>query len=291
VHADQARPTSEPDDHGAWLRTMPMVGRVTGRSAVVNLVTSESPPGAVGVRARWAPVGDELPVSPAMSGPVWTSSPQARIELPIDGLRPDSAYTYRVEYATESEPHVWRALPWTGRFTTQRSAGEAFRVCLIADPHWGAAWNMVRDGPRWWTGQQCLRQICADGHYDFLVDLGDSPALKGIRSFDDALARYAQYREVMAPVLQAMPAYLVLGNHEEEAGFKQRGGADGPLSNDLGPTEFHQKWATEARLRCIPNPRGDTYPEGGEGAPGYDSLADWLGPAQGAWNNGTRSHL
>ena len=40
----------------------------------------------------------------------------------------------------------------------------------------------------------------------------------------------------------------------------------------------------------LPNPRGDTYPEGGEGAPGLDTAAEW-GAGADPWNDGSRSHL
>ena len=136
--------------------------------------------------------------------------------------------------------------------------------------------------------------IRRDGPFDFMIDLGDSPQPIATNSAQDALERYLQYRDVMAPVHRQMPAYLVLGNHEKEAGFHQRGADDSeslPLWNRQTASQYHQKWAAEARLRCIPNPRGDTYPEGGEGAPGYDSLDDWLG-VEGPWNdNTTREHL
>ncbi|GAG16803.1 unnamed protein product, partial [marine sediment metagenome] len=84
-------------------------------------------------------------------------------------------------------------------------------------------------------------------------------------------------------------------NHECEAGFYQKGTDDesqqGDLWNHLYEDHYRQLWSTLARLRCIPNPRGDTYPEGGEGAPGYDSLDDWFGEP-GPWNEGAPlSHL
>ncbi|MBU0639017.1 MAG: metallophosphoesterase [Planctomycetes bacterium] len=270
---------------GNPFRTGEMVGRVTGGSAVVNLVSAETPSAPILTRVRWAETPEAVPNSPWASDPVVVTEPLARVELPLSELAHSREYFYRVEYTAAPRLRTWDTLPTLGRCCTQRPPGDTFRFCLIADPHWGEESRMPMDGPRWWAATQCLGQILGDGPFDFCIDLGDSAYPASSESAGQTLDHYLVYRDVMADVTRTMPVYMVLGNHEQEAGFFQCGGGAGPLRNKLGPHDYHQLWATAARLKCIPNPRCDTYPEGGEGAPGYDSIHDWWGD-DGPWNNG-----
>ena len=269
-----------------------MVGRVTGNSAVVNLVTAEDLSATVQARVRWAETLEDVPGSPNVSPIISTSDSSARMVLEISGLQPNQKYFYQVEYETSDEPGVWVAMPQICEFHSQRTAGQSFSFCLVADPHWGHPNKVLPDSPQRWTGQQCLQRILEDEEFDFFVDLGDSAYPTRIESGEEALSRYADWRKVMADITRKMPAFVVLGNHEQEAGFFQKGTDDPPeyLWNELSSTQYHQKWATEARLRFVPNPRRDTYPEGGEGAPGYDTAAEW-GAGTDPWNNGISSNI
>lgn len=288
------RTLEDPPPGVSFFRTAGMIGRVTGAGAVLNLVTSGNLAEHVLARVRWAGAIDALPSSPHVSPAIAAAESLSRLELPLANLEPNGDYVCRVECARASSPGEWFAASEPGRFRSQKTAGRSFRFCVVADPHWGDARNVLPAGPRWQTGEQCLRQIVEDGPFDFMIDLGDSPQPIGTESAGDAVECYLRYRDVMAPITREMPVYLVLGNHEKEAGFHQRGTDDSnppQPSNCQSATQYHQMWSAEARLLCIPNPRGDTYLEGGEGAPGYDSRDHWLGPA-GPWNEGaTRSHL
>ncbi|MBU0639413.1 MAG: metallophosphoesterase, partial [Planctomycetes bacterium] len=270
-----------------YFATGAMIGRVTGAGAVVNLVTAAELSATVQVRVRWADTPDDLPSAPDVSPVVVSSTPWERIELLISGLQPNGRYYYLVQYETSDEPGLWRDLPPAGEFATQKTAGQAFSFCLMADAHWGQPVKVVPGSPARWNGEQCLDRILVAPAGDFLVDLGDSAHPIGIAVEVEAVQRYVDWRAVMAPLTRKMPVYMALGNHEQEAGFYQRGPAEPPahLWNGLSSEQYHQLWATAARLKCIPNPRCDTYPEGGEGAPGYDSIADWWGD-DGPWNNG-----
>lgn len=270
-----------------FFRTTEMIGRVTGESAVINLITAVVLSEGVLARVRWAANEEELPDSPAVSPVIASAEPSARMELPISGLEPNQEYVYRVEFTSAASPARWFVMDPIGEFRSQKTPGQSFSFCVAADGHWGQN-SVPVDSPRRWTGEQCLQRVLEDGPFDFMIDLGDGP-FPAVRSAANALDRYMRYRDVMAPITCAMPAYLVLGNHECEAGFYQRGTNEGSqygdLWNHLYQNEYRQLWNTQARLLSIPNPRGDTYPEGGEGAPGCDSLEDWFGEA-GPWNDG-----
>jgi len=275
-----------------YFSALGMIGRVTGSHAVLNLVTSANLSATVQARVRWAKQPAALPTSPNVSPVALADRPWATLGLKITGLQPNRKYFYQVQYETSDDPGVWVNVPCIGEFYSQKTSGESFSFCLVADAHWGHAWQVQPGSPQRWTGEQCLRRILEDRDFDFCVDLGDSPYPLTIRSAVEALNRYADWRAIMAGITARMPVFLVLGNHEQEAGFFQRGTDHPPqyLWNHLSATQYQQKWATEARLRFVPNPRGDTYPQGGEGPPQYDSADDWHAGTD-PWNDGTRSHI
>ncbi|MCK4415174.1 MAG: metallophosphoesterase [Candidatus Eisenbacteria sp.] len=287
-----ARPGSKEAD---YFRAINMVGRVTGERAIVSLVTAENLTTCLRCRVRWSTSEAGVPGSQSVSPVATTESPNERIELVLTGLEPSTRYVYRVEFTTADAPDHWQTFDELGEFRSQRPGGETFDFCLVADAHWGHRDFDFEMSSAWgYNAAECLRQVLKDGETDFCVDLGDSTYLVGTDSQEDALRRYAEYRRVMAPLMRKMPVFYVLGNHEQECGFNQRGD-DGtistmPLGNHLAPDQYQQKWATHARLTFIPNPRGDTYPEGGEGAPGVDTSAEWAAGTD-PWNDGERENL
>ncbi|MCP4592122.1 MAG: hypothetical protein GY842_15415 [bacterium] len=255
-----------------YFRALEMVGRVTASDAVVNMVSAENLSATVQARVRWAETSVGLPTSPNVSAIVSTSDTSATLELAITGLQANRKYYYLVQYETTDAPGVWMDMPEIGEFYSQRTAGQSFSFCVLADPHWA---TLHPGSPHEWTAQQALQRILEHGGFDFCIDLGDSACPNSMDSAEEGLSFYAEYRAYMAGITRKMPTFVVLGNHEREAGFFQRGAGLQRMPNGLGPTDYHQRWATEARLRFVPNPQGDTYPEGGEGAPGYDTADEW----------------
>ena len=284
------RPRSE----SAYFRATHAVGRVTMNSATVNLVKAHDRDVQLQIRVRWAESQEQLPTSPWVSETIPATEPLQQIELILSGLTSATEYWYRVEFEATDDPGVWQVLP-AGRLRTQKPPGEEFEFSLLADLHWGDCFFFFDLRTVWgFNNLLCLSQMLAESGVDFCVDLGDAAYPNGIRSQGEALWHYAEYRRVMAQVFERMPVFYALGNHEKEAGFYQHGDS-GQVSgswqgNHLESWQYAQKWATHARLLFVPNPRGDTYPEGGEGAPGFDSAADW-GAGDDPWNDGERSHL
>lgn len=264
----------------------PAVGRMTRDSAVINLVSSNRTDAPLLVRARWRRVRGSGGAPDGVGPAVRVAAPWSRIELPLTGLSPGASYAYQVEVAAEGRSSVWEPLPVTGEFATQRPPGEAFEFLAIADAHWGNPEFRGWPHPRVWTALECMRQAAADGPFDFYVDLGDAAFIHAlVSSAREATEVYLNYRRKMQQVHACMGGYMLLGNHEHEGGYHQRGNGDNrdPAWNELYPEQHHQAWGTRARLLCVPNPRGDTYPEGGEGAPGYDTATEW-GAGDEPWN-------
>ena len=283
-------PSGPPPAAGKLFRAVNMVGRVTERSAVVNLVSAADLATPLAARVRWAEEPAALGSDDRISAVVTTREPSRPLELPLGDLSPNRRYHYLVEYSVGDEPQRWTPLDELGELTTQRTAGEAFDFCVIADAHWGHR-DFEFDPQTAWgrNGLACIERILADRPFDFCVELGDAAFPVRARSQEDAFRFYEGYRRMMSPIMRTQPVFVALGNHEHEAGFYQRGDGGpqsfGFLGNGLAPGQHQQRWATEARLRFVPNPRGDTYPEGGEGAPGYDSSPDW-GAGSAPWNDG-----
>jgi hypothetical protein len=273
-----------------------MPARVTRTSAVIHAVSARTLSSRLRVRIRWSRNPRHLTTAGNVSSVISTDQPLAPLLVPIGGLKPDTRYHYVMQYKTFDGPRTWQDMSTPGEFHTQRSAGANFSFCVLADSHWGSPFCGV-DGKttRSWNGIQCIQQITRDRPFDFCIDLGDATFHDEVKSPRNAEDLYIDYRSVMAPLTRSMPLFYVLGNHEREGGFFQRGeGAslpqEGSPANFLTPRQYQQKWCTAARLSFIPNPTNDTYPEGGEGAAGYDTSTEW-GAGSDPWNNGTRTDL
>jgi len=283
-----------PLDGAGYFAALNGIGRVTGDRAIINLVTADDLDSLLQVHARWAETVEELPTTPFVSDPVLVDTPGTGVELVLNGLRPSTRYFYQVAFETDNAPNTPHVLP-IGTFHTQRGLGEEFEIAILADAHLGSCFFDFDLATVWgFNTIACQDHLAKARETDLCVDLGDSTYPVSMCDPQDAWRYYSEYRRVMRPVYESMPVFYALGNHEQEAGFYQHGD-DGSISfssfgNQLSRIQYHQKWATHARLLFVPNPRGDTYPEGGEGAPGCDSSADW-GAGNDPWNNGDRSHL
>ncbi|MCP4249226.1 MAG: hypothetical protein GY778_19455 [bacterium] len=174
---------------------------------------------------------------------------------------------------------------WTPvrRVSTRRAPGEKFRVALIADAHipilppkaaeWATA-NLVK----------MINAVRRDG-VDFVAFLGDEPCTGGYGDGPGDITegrtekRWRLWRRTYSSLLSDIPSFMVLGNHDGEAGYQQQ------LREE--PT-FLQRWSTIERKRHLLNPLPDTYPEGGED----DGWAgDPESPATGGADHGNCSPL
>lgn len=199
----------------------------------------------------------------------------------IDDFGPGEPCFWQGQFRRPGEP-TWKQTP-VREVRTARLPGSSFRVALVADSHQyamgaypGSAENLAR-----------TITMVQNDRPDFVVFLGDEAGTKqgkaGKRLMGQARAMdaWAKWRRLMAPLLAATPSYLVLGNHDGEAGFHQHFSIKGNIA-------YYQRWSTVARKHYLLNPSFDTYPEGGENA-GWPG--DPQDPATGEGPLGNRSPL
>jgi len=197
----------------------------------------------------------------------------------LDGLT--AGGTTRVQcLARPAGGGEWLALP-TGTVRAGRSRDESFRVALIADSHVYAA---VRN-PAYMANLHKTNARVLEDRPDFVIFLGDEAGVRfladppGFMNQREAENRWRLWRDAFAPLLSAVPSFMVLGNHEGEAGYYV-------THRQESSVEYLQRWGTVARKRYYLNPGPDTYPEGGENE-------RWSGdpssPATGGAEQGNRS--
>ena len=197
----------------------------------------------------------------------------------LSGLSPDSDVWYRVRSRPPDGP--WSELA-PQRFRTARERGGEYTVALIADAH---LQNCLRRPGSLENLDRTIAAILEDAP-DFAIFLGDEPGVH--HSLDTAgitqkiaLERWRDWRLRYARLLEVVPSFFVIGNHEGEAGFYRE-------LRERGATEYLQRWGTIARKRYFLNPLPATYPEGGENE-GW--IGDPASPATGGADEGNRSPL
>ena len=156
----------------------------------------------------------------------------------LEGLKPDSAYTYRWRYRPTGAkaPAASREFANAGPFSfhTPRKPGASFTFAIQADSHLDS--NVSPD-----VYLRTLGNIAADAP-DFLVDLGDTFMIDKRRDFHAALPQYAAQRYYFGQVCTSAPLFMALGNHDGEYGY---GGA--------GADEI-SGWSYALRTKFFPPP-------------------------------------
>ena len=176
-------------------------------------------------------------------------------EIVLSGLAPDTDYVYRLRIRPDDQPSTPQLGP--GRtFHTQRLAGSPFTFVVQTDSHLDENSN-----PEVYA--QALRNALAD-HPDFMVDLGDTAmtdrcviggtdlcSRDRATAYEQIAGRNALMRSYFAQVGHSLQLFLVLGNHEGEAGWIEDGGA-----NNLSI------WGVRARKFFYANPEPDRFYSG-----------------------------
>ncbi len=161
------------------------------------------------------------------------------LAIEIVGLRPNTAYFYRVLYCDagcSSSDSFQQSDEYT--FHTQRAPGSAFTFTIDADPH-------NRD-PRF-NGELyriTLSNILND-RPDFHINLGDTFMTEKVKAktYAEAESTFLDMRHNFGLIGTSVPLFLVNGNHEGELGWLLKG-KDKELPI----------WSTRLRQLCYPNP-------------------------------------
>lgn len=179
-------------------------------------------------------------------------------QVALEGFAAGSQFFHQCQFRRPGTAE-WLSGPPTKQ-QTRRAAGVAFRVALIADSH---VYRAVREPWMMENLRKTVTLVLRDAP-DFVVFLGDEAGIlflldpPGYMNPQRACERWELWRSAFAPLLSATPVFVVLGNHEGEAGFYQR------HPDGAARTAHLQRWGTVARKRYCLNPLPDTYPEGGE---------------------------
>lgn len=220
-----------------------ILSRPTDRSVTVRLIAAQ----ALDAWITWGSASGrpdrESPPIHVESGPV---------DIRLDGLTPATKYSYQVHVRRDAEPEVIETGP-EHRFRTRPNPGTPFTFVVQSDPH-------LDDNSTPAVYQQALRNALDDDP-DFLVDLGDTAmtdkcTIDGDRlcqpqrptSFEQVVARNRLQRSFFEQVGHSVPIFLVLGNHEGEAGWF-----------DDGTASSLAAWSTLARKGFYANPEPDDF--------------------------------
>lgn len=162
------------------------------------------------------------------------------IEIALSGLQSDAQYYYRLN--TRSGGGMWKSESESS-FHTQRPAGAPFVFTVQADSHLD-----YNTDPALY--ERCLANALAD-HPDFHIDLGDTFMTDKHRGRETAAAQYVAQRYYFGKIARCAPLFLVLGNHDGEAGRWLDGGA-----NNMAV------WSNLQRKRYFPNPIPNNFYSG-----------------------------
>ncbi len=225
-----------------------ILGRPSDRSVTVRALADE----ALDVYVEW---GTQRGVYTGASAPARFPA-RAPIEVRVEGLRPDTEYFYRLRLRPDGAPAYTAGEE--RRFHTWRPPGRPFTFVIQADPH-------LDENSSARVYAQTLANELLD-QPDFMLDLGDSSmadkcAISGSNpcarpspaSADAILARNLLARSYHEQVAHSVPLFLVMGNHEGEAGWL-----------DDGTPNNVNVWDTQARKLLYANPVPDGFYAGNE---------------------------
>ncbi len=212
----------------AWIRTeagepaladllaaSEILSRPTSHGVTVRIVAAQ----ALTLTAEWGTSPGRYDVTSAPAR-VAAGDP---FDVVIDGLSADTQYFYRLRATSDRDP----AITMVGdehTFHTQRRPGSPFVFTVQADPH-------MDENSSGQVYAQALRNQLAD-RADFLMDLGDASmadrcivdgdnpcSRQKATAYEQISARNALMRSYFSAVAHSLPLFMVLGNHEGEAGW------------------------------------------------------------------------
>lgn len=231
-----------------------ILSRPTDRGVTIHAIAAR----ALTATVEWSRGSDDWRSTAAVS-----AGAGEPFDVVVTGLAPNTEYVYRLTLQVRGEAGP----PVTGparAFRTQRTAGEPFTFVVQADPHLDE--NSSPD-----VYAQALRNQLAD-RPDFLVDLGDAAMSdrcvinesvlcdrSRAVSYEQVAARNALMRSYFAAIGHSVPLFMVLGNHEAEAGWAS-----------TGATATLAAWSLRARTFFYANPVKDGFYTGNDASGASD---------------------
>ncbi len=233
--------------------------RPTPTSMTVSVVSTAAATGYV----EWTKVASDT--TPADVATFKDRTPERSLtareaaEFKLEGLAPATRYAYRWRSRAALAPadatfasHDARSFV-TPPATKGPGAGGDFTFTIIADSHLDPAMTPA-------VYDQSLL-LALDDAPAFHVDLGDTFMTdKRGREFRNTLAQYDAQRYYFGRLCHSAPLFMVLGNHDGEAGYAARG------------EESIAAWSYRERTERFPPPQPG--PEGGGMYTGRTSMTD-----------------
>ncbi len=168
------------------------------------------------------------------------------VELLLEGLQANTRYHFQFRSRAMGKEGFESSAG--GTFMTARPSGSTFTFTVQADPH-------LDFGTEPEIYKRSLTNAILSGT-DFHIDLGDTFMTDKYTNYKDAAKQYLAQRYYFGIIGQQAPVYLVLGNHDGEAGWFLD-----------GTTDNAAVWSNQMRKRYFPNPlpnefyTGNTTPD------------------------------
>ena len=215
-----------------------LLGRPTDHSVNINVLPAENLELCAEYRNSTGTSFFRTPAVAAVAG-----VPQ---NIVIFGLAPDTDYTYHLCYHKPGNTAFQYSSDYS--FHTARGTGASFVFDVQADSHLDdrASEDLYRVN---------LNNELNDKP-DFLIDLGDTSMTDKLPVKNNAtyLERYLLQRSFLDTVGHSVPLFLVLGNHDREAGYALDG-----TGNNIAILSL------QFRKQYFPNPEPDNFYTGNNG--------------------------
>lgn len=210
-----------------------ILGRPTKSSVTLSVLTYEDCEGYVVYGTKTGDYGKETTKRKFVKG--------EPVELLLDGLQANTRYYYQFRSRSSGKESFESSLE--GSFMTARPPGSAFTFTVQADPH-------LDFGTEPEIYKRSLTNAILSGT-DFHIDLGDTFMTDKYTNYKEAAKQYLAQRYYFGIIGQKAPVYLVLGNHDGEAGWFLD-----------GTTDNAAVWSNQMRKRYFPNPLPNEFYSG-----------------------------
>lgn len=202
-----------------------ILGRPTKSSITLSVLTYEDREGYLVYGTKPGEYGKETAKRKFVKGDP--------VELLLDGLQPDTRYHFQFRSRSLGKESFENSEE--GTFMTARPSGSKFTFTVQADPH-------LDYGTEPEIYKRSLTNAILSGT-DFHIDLGDTFMTDKYTNYKEAAKQYLAQRFYFGIIGQKAPVYLVLGNHDGEAGWFLD-----------GTTDNAAVWSNQMRKRYFANP-------------------------------------